>query len=90
MNEVEAKESPGLTIFFALGLLTAVELGVASLGMLRLAAVVVLILLALWKALLVALYYLHLLFDSRRLWLLAAAPLPLALGVLLAVLTERW
>lgn len=90
MNEVEAKEAPSLTIFLALGLLTAVELAFASLGMLRLAAVVVLILLALWKALLVALYYRHLLFDSRRLWLLASAPLPLALGVLLAVLTERW
>lgn len=90
MAHAHAKEPPYMMIFLALGLLTAVEIGIAFVGLPRLATIIVLIVLALWKALLVALYYMHLLFEPRRLWLVVSAPLPLAVILVLAVLTERW
>jgi caa(3)-type oxidase subunit IV len=50
--------------------------------------IVGLMLMAVWKALLVALYYMHLRWEPRRLWVLAAAPLPLVAFLILAVLME--
>ena len=47
-----------------------------------------LIIMALWKALLVAMYFMHLRYEPRRLWVLAASPLPLAVILVLAVITE--
>jgi cytochrome c oxidase subunit IV len=43
---------------------------------------------AVWKAGLVALYYMHLRFEPRRLLLLALVPLPLAIILVLTVLME--
>ena len=77
-----------ILIFGVLALLTAVELGVAFLGLSRIMTMVALILLALWKALLVALYYMHLRYEPRRMHILVLAPLPLILILLFAVLTE--
>lgn len=77
-----------LLVFGLLALLTAVELGVAFIGLSRAMTMVALILLALWKALLVALYYMHLRYEPRRVHLLVIAPLPLILILLFAVLTE--
>ncbi len=45
--------------------------------------------LAVWKATLVAMYYMHLKFERLRLILLASAPLPLAVILVLAVLLEH-
>ena len=45
---------------------------------------------AVWKALLVAMYYMHLKFEPRKLWILAAAPLPLAVILVMIVLSEHW
>jgi caa(3)-type oxidase subunit IV len=43
---------------------------------------------AFWKATLVALYYMHLRWEPRRLWILATSPLPLIAILILAVLME--
>src|SRR5262245_30231299 len=43
---------------------------------------------AVWKAVLVALYYMHLRWEPRRLWVLTVAPLPLIAILILAVLME--
>jgi caa(3)-type oxidase subunit IV len=43
---------------------------------------------AIWKAVLVALYYMHLRSEPRRLWILVAAPMPLVVILIAAVLTE--
>jgi caa(3)-type oxidase subunit IV len=43
---------------------------------------------AVWKAVLVALYYMHLKYEPARLRLLALSPLPLAVILVVAVLTE--
>jgi cytochrome c oxidase subunit 4 len=77
-----------LLVFGLLALLTAVELGLAFIGLSRAMTIVALILLAVWKALLVALYYMHLRYEPRRVHILVIAPLPLILILLFAVLTE--
>lgn len=78
-----------VAIWVWLAVLTGLELGVAffqswSKGLI----IVILLALALWKALLVALYYMHLRFEGTRLKILAVAPLPLALILIAAVITE--
>ena len=79
---------PYMMVFVALAVLTAIELGVAFLPWSKTAIIIVLLLLAVWKALLVALYYMHLRFEPNRLRILAIAPLPLAVILVVAVIQE--
>jgi cytochrome c oxidase subunit 4 len=50
--------------------------------------IVGLVVMAVWKALLVALYYMHLRWEPKRLWVLTVAPLPLIAILIRAVLME--
>ncbi|MFN2564880.1 MAG: cytochrome C oxidase subunit IV family protein [Gemmatimonadaceae bacterium] len=75
-------------IWVALAVLTAVELGVAFLPFSKKILIVLLVGLAFWKALLVALYYMHLRFEPNRLRILAVAPLPLIVILVSAVIME--
>jgi cytochrome c oxidase subunit 4 len=75
-------------IFVALAVLTAVELGVAFLPFSKTVLILLLLGLAFWKALLVALYYMHLRFEPNRLRILAVAPLPLIVILVVAVIQE--
>lgn len=78
-------------VWLFLAILTLAEVGVAFIsGMSKQVLIVVLLAMAVWKALLVALYYMHLRMEPKRLWLVAAAPLPLALIFVAIVLLERW
>jgi cytochrome c oxidase subunit IV len=77
-------------IFVALAALTAFELGIAFLPWSKGVLVVILIALAFWKALLVALYYMHLRFETRQVMLLALAPLPFVVILFLAGLMEKF
>lgn len=88
--EHEADHPNYMAVWVALFALTMVEVFVAFLALSKTAIVLVLVLLAIWKAVLVALYYMHLKFEPRRMWLLAASPLPLALILVFAVLAEGW
>ena len=51
--------------------------------------IVILLFLAAWKALLVALYFMHLKFESSRLRLMVLIPLPLAVILVLAAISEH-
>lgn len=75
-------------VFIALAVLTAIELGVAFLPWSKRTIVILLIVLAVWKAVMVALYYMHLRFEPNRLRIMAIAPLPLAAIFVTAVITE--
>jgi cytochrome c oxidase subunit 4 len=77
-----------MLVFGMLALLTGIELGVAFIGLSRGMTIIALILLAIWKALLVALYYMHLRYEPRRVHILVLSPIPLIFILLLAVLTE--
>jgi cytochrome c oxidase subunit 4 len=79
-----------MAVWLALFLMTVLEVGVAFLALSKLAVIGALVFLAVWKALLVAVYYMHLKYEPRRMWLLAASPLPLALILVFAVLYEGW
>ena len=76
------------TIWAYLLLLTVVELGVAFLPWTKAIQLLVLLGLAIWKALLVALYFMHLKFEGNRMRIFAIAPLPLTVIIIVAVLTE--
>lgn len=85
----EKKQPKYYLIWFLLFVLTLVEVGVAYLsGLPRTLLILVLVGLAIWKATLVAMYYMHLKFERLRLILLAAAPLPLAVILVLGILLE--
>ena len=87
----EPAHSPNyMLIWGVLFAMTAVEVGVAFLAFSKTVIVLTLLVLAVWKAVLVALYYMHLKFEPRRMWLLAASPLPLAVILVWTVLYEGW
>src|SRR5918998_2856871 len=75
-------------IWIALAVLTGVELGVAFLPFSKTILILLLLGLAFWKALLVALYFMHLRFEPNRLRILAIAPLPLIVILVSAVIME--
>lgn len=85
----EAHKHPNyVTIWVWLAGLTIAELGIAFLDWPKQLLIFILIGLALWKALLVALFYMHLRFEGNRMRIFAIAPLPLTIIVVVAVLTE--
>ena len=83
-----AKHPPYIGIWVMLAVLTMVELTVAFLPWPKRTLILLLVGLAVWKALLVALYYMHLRFEPNRLRILAIAPLPLFAVLVCAVITE--
>jgi cytochrome c oxidase subunit IV len=80
-----------MAVFLGLIVLTIAEVLVAFVSHLpKTVLVLLLIAMALWKAALVALYYMHLRFEPRSLWIVALSPLPLALLLVVVVLFERF
>jgi cytochrome c oxidase subunit 4 len=86
--DAERKHPPYLLIWGALFLLTVVEVALVYLRFERHVLVTALLFLAVWKALLVALYFMHLRFEPKRLALVALAPLPLGVILVVTVLQE--
>lgn len=89
-DEGEHHDAPYFLIWFVLLVLTLAEVGYALVftEFPKWILATGLILMAIWKALLVALYYMHLRWEPKKLWILAVSPLPLILIFLLAVMTE--
>lgn len=89
--ETTKKQPNYMLVWLGLFLLTIVEVGVAFIAALpKQALILILVGLAIWKAVLVAMYYMHLKFEPRRLALLAVSPLPLAVILVVAVLAEKF
>ena len=87
--EADAQPHPRyILIWVILLVLTLAEVGYAFMDLPKIVLAIGLIGMAVWKALLVALYYMHLRYEPRRMWILAASPLPLAVILVVAVLTE--
>ena len=86
------KSSHYFSVFAALAILTAIEVGVIYLPILKLQQVFLLVSLALCKALLVALYYMHLKFERLIPTIfIALSPLLLILqAVALVLLGISW
>ena len=77
-----------MLIWLYLAILTALEVGVVYLDIAQWIIVVSLLIMAGWKALLVALYYMHLKFEPNRLRLVALAPLPAVAIMIIAIMME--
>ena len=77
-----------IAVWAGLAILTVVEVAIVYFRLARHYLIIALIFLALWKALLVALYFMHLKFEPRRLIAIVLAPLPLALILVFLVLQE--
>ena len=75
-------------IWFILAALTLAEVFYAFLDLPKVVLAVGLIVMAVWKAVLVAMYYMHLRYEPARLWIMAISPLPFAVILVLFVITE--
>jgi cytochrome c oxidase subunit IV len=80
---------PYLQVFVALAVLTAVEVGLASLSIDKTVRVLILLGLSAAKAALVALFYMHLRYDHRILALIGGFPLFLVVIMLVIFLADR-
>lgn len=88
-DDGEGRHHPNyVAVWVGLAVLTAIEVGVAFVNLPREVIVLTLLGLAVWKALLVALYFMHLRFEKMRVVVIAAAPLLLAPILVLAVMAE--
>jgi cytochrome c oxidase subunit 4 len=84
------KHPPYVLIWIYLAVLTAAELGLAfELPISRNMKLLLLMILAIWKALLVGLYFMHLKFEKWNLRLVAIIPIPLALILIAAGMSEH-
>ena len=89
MESTEHKHPNYIAVWAVLFVMTVVEVGVAMLSHIpRALLVLVLLGLAIWKAVLVAMYFMHLKFEPRRLLIVVLAPLPLAVILVVIVLQE--
>lgn len=86
--EEEESHPPYMLIWAVLAVLMFGKVGVSLIGFAKPVAVTILVIISLVSALLVALYYMHLRFEPKILWLVAAAPLPLAAILIISVLLE--
>ena len=88
--ETTHKHPPYLLIWLYLAVLTAAELGLAfELPISRNLKLLLLMVLAIWKALLVAMFFMHLKFEKWNLRILAIIPVQLALIFIAAGMSEH-
>ncbi len=91
MDTVQHKHPPYLLIWLYLALLTGAELALAfELPIARNLKLVLLLGTAVWKALLVALFFMHLKFERWNLRILFIIPLPLAALLILAAISQKF
>ena len=81
----EHHDPPYMLIFAVLLIMTMAEVGFAFLSLPKFWVALGLCVMAVWKAILVALYYMHLRWEPRRLWVLAVMPLPLVVILISAL-----
>jgi caa(3)-type oxidase subunit IV len=86
---MEHKRPNYILIWIYLAVLTAAELGLAfELPITPNVKLALLLFFAVWKALLVGLYFMHLKFEAWNLRMLAIIPIPLAFILLFAGMSE--
>ena len=82
------KEPNYMAVFFLLAVLTAIEIGVVYLPTTKMIIAILLVGLALGKAALVAMYFMHLKFEKRTLGIIALTPLILCTLLIIALLPD--
>lgn len=82
------KEPNYMAVFLLLAVLTVIEIGVVYLPTTKLVIAILLVGLALSKAVLVAMYFMHLKFEKRTLGIIALTPLILCTLLIIALLPD--
>lgn len=88
MKEVSKGIKSYLFIFAWLGVITLLEMGAVALGMPRNALVVFILGTAAAKALLIALFFMHLKSENRWIWFIPGVPVALALFFILMLFPD--
>lgn len=88
MKNGEQSHPPYMLIWGILAFLMLAKVGVSLVGMPQWMSITFLVLISLLSAFLVALYYMHLRFEPRKLWILAAVPFPLVIILILLVIQD--
>ncbi|MBI2845202.1 MAG: cytochrome C oxidase subunit IV family protein [Chloroflexi bacterium] len=83
--EKQETRRPYIKVFVFLAIFTAIEVVVATNPLAKLTQVALLLALATGKALLVAMYYMHLRYDDRRIMLIAFSPFILASALMIVL-----
>jgi cytochrome c oxidase subunit 4 len=84
----EHKHPNYMKIFWYLAILTVIELGVIFLPISKFMIAAALCVLAVWKATLVAMYFMHLRLETRTLALIAVTPLAIATLLVFVLLPD--
>lgn len=91
-GEHGAHHGPGINtyyfIFGSLAVLTVLTVGVSRMNFSPAMAVIVAILIAMWKASLVMAFFMHLKYDPKVIHLICVVPIILTVGLLLALLPD--
>ena len=82
--KVHAKPLTYVAVFIILGIVTGIEVTISQIGLAETVLVVVLLSLATVKALLVAMFYMHLKYDTK--WYSLSMVFPLFMALLLIVI----
>ena len=77
-----------LRIFWILLVLTIVEVGITYLGLPKMLLAALLVTVAVWKASLVAMHFMHLKFEKKTLTIVAIAPFVLCVFLILMLLPD--
>jgi len=77
-----------LRIFWILLVLTIIEVGITYLGLPKMLLAALLVSLAVWKASLVAMHFMHLKFEKKTLTIVAIAPFVLCVFLILMLLPD--
>ncbi|MBI4431142.1 MAG: cytochrome C oxidase subunit IV family protein [Candidatus Omnitrophica bacterium] len=89
MSNAATKHHPNyIAVFWVLLIFTLLEVGIAYLRIAKLPMALILISLAMTKALLVAMFYMHLKFEKRLLILIAVSPFIFAVILTLALMPD--
>jgi cytochrome c oxidase subunit IV len=83
MTETTHKEPNYMAVFWWLAILTILEIAVIYMPIVRIAVVILLVSMAISKATLVALYFMHLKFEPRTLGIIALSPFVLCVFLIL-------
>jgi cytochrome c oxidase subunit 4 len=83
MSETTHQEPNYMAVFWWLLLLTILEIAVIYMPIIRIAVIVLLVAMAISKATLVALYFMHLKFEKRTLAIIALSPFVLCVFLIL-------
>jgi caa(3)-type oxidase subunit IV len=88
MTAASHSASAYIKIFYLLLVLTIVEVAIVYLGLPKILLYALLIILAVWKAALVAMHFMHLKFEKRTLAVVALAPFVLCVFLILMLLPD--